>query len=142
MTDGLQFNPETTEDDLRKRFPAAFNAARRPLKIGIHSDLGLAESDSAAMRAWCRHPEYLRNLLTGGGRIDLSGKAAGEVGPGERAFAYDALMFLKADLVRKDHRGRNYYYTDAKLTEDEQRELRRKMPKRPIGLPTCAGDKE
>jgi sRNA-binding protein len=125
---------DSSHDDLRKRFPAAFNNTRRPLKIGIRSDLGLAKSDSAAMRSWCRHPAYLRNLIKGGARVDLSGKVAGAVSPSERAFAFDALMFLKADLVGK---GRTYS-TDGKLTEDEKRELRRKMPKRPIGLPTYA----
>ena len=68
---------EITEADLRARWPAAFNDARRPLKLGIHRDMGIGHSD--AIRRWTAHPRYLRNSIAGGQRIDLDGNPAGEI---------------------------------------------------------------
>lgn len=67
---------ELTEDDLRRRWPAAFNDERLPLKVGIHKDMGIV-GRCAALTAWVGHPSYLRNLARGERRINLYGAHAG-----------------------------------------------------------------
>jgi sRNA-binding protein len=117
-----------TEADLRERWPKAFNDARLPLKIGIHVDLKIG-GDVEVMRSWTRHPRYLRNLIAGGARYDLDGKAAGCVSLDEQRYAWDVLHDLKSQLMIKGQcRGQGEW---TRLSSDEVQELRRRMPKRP-----------
>jgi hypothetical protein len=71
----------------------------------------------------------LRNLIAGGARYDLDGRAAGSVSRDEQLHAWDALHDLKSQLMIKEQcRGRGEW---ARLSPDEAAELRRRMPKRP-----------
>ena len=75
-----------TESDLRELYPAVFNGQRQPLKIGIHVDLKIG-GNTEVMHRWTRHPLYLRNLIAGGARYDLDGRAAGSVSRDEQLHA-------------------------------------------------------
>jgi hypothetical protein len=81
-----QDHEQLTEAVLRERWPKVFNDARRPLKIGVHVDLKIGRDD-ATMHAWTKHPVYLRNLITGGARYDLDGRAVGSVSLDEQLHA-------------------------------------------------------
>jgi sRNA-binding protein len=82
---------------LARRFPQAFSVVekdRKPLKLGIFSDLVAAldgsvekEELSAALRAYVRHPGYLRKCRPGVNRVDLSSNVAGMVSRREAKFA-------------------------------------------------------
>jgi ProP effector len=85
MTMGLS-SKTLTEADLRELWPDAFNDARRPLKIGIHADMGIPPDDDA-MRAWTDNPTYLRSLIAGGPRYGLDGEPAGSVSADEQDHA-------------------------------------------------------
>jgi sRNA-binding protein len=73
---------------LADRFPAAFfmfESRRRPLKIGIASDICEAvpeinkEHLQWALARYCMSPGYLRSLTSGAERVGLAGDAAGTV---------------------------------------------------------------
>jgi ProP effector len=80
-------NPIQVLGILRRTFPSCFGRKRRrPLKIGIHSDVAetlgtLVTPDEieAALARYTRAQSYLKCLRTGAPRIDLLGRAAGEV---------------------------------------------------------------
>ena len=89
---------------LSLRFPkafAVFNAERRPLKIGITEDLIAAAPDidqallRAAVRHYCRWPDYLSASVAGAVRVDLNGEPAGVLNAGEAAFARKKLTERK-----------------------------------------------
>jgi len=112
----------TTEQELRARYPAAFNDSRRPLALGIHEQLGLAYPDQV-LREWTGHPVYLRNVLAPGAmRIDSTGQPVSAVDAAQRRYAWNRLMWVKHDLAGRDIR---------KLTADEKREWKRAMPREP-----------
>jgi hypothetical protein len=90
-----------TEEEaaLRRKFPACFNSAMRPLKLNIHLDLKLKYPDPT-LAAWTRSPIYLRNCLKPGAkRIDLKGHAVADITLAERLYAWERLMFLRSELV-------------------------------------------
>ena len=90
---------EITEAELRARWPAAFNDARRPLKLGIHREMGiLGRSD--AIRRWTAHPVYLRNTLAGGQRIDLDGNPAGEIAEVSKAYSWEKLLIVRNEIIQ------------------------------------------
>jgi sRNA-binding protein len=73
---------------LAERFPAAFftfEGQRRPLKIGIATDICEAvpelnkEHLQWALARYCMSPGYLRSLAVGAVRVDLAGDATGIV---------------------------------------------------------------
>jgi sRNA-binding protein len=114
-----------TESELRARWPAAFNDARRPLALGIHEQLGLEYPDQV-LREWTGHPRYLRHVLEPGAqRIDLKGQPTGTVTAAERRYAWNRLMWFKHDLSGVVARGIR------SLTTDERKELKRALPRRP-----------
>ena len=142
---------EITEADLRARWPAAFNDARRPLKLGIHREMGiLGRSD--AIRRWTAHPVYLRNTLAGGQRIDLDGNPAGEIAEVSKAYSWEKLLMVRDEITRARMRRERPWdqpgchdmpkrgaarreYLHAKFPSglslaDEEREMRLRMPKR------------
>lgn len=91
---------------LVKRFPACFamyEARRRPLKIGIRSDIA-ATLDGAitphdlanALRVYCGNRGYLASTRTGAARIDLAGKPVGVVTEQESQSAKERLIARKA----------------------------------------------
>ena len=140
---------EITEADLRARWPAAFNDARRPLKLGIHRDMGIGHSD--AIRRWTAHPRYLRNSIAGGQRIDLDGNPAGEIAEVSKAYSWEKLLMVRDEIVRArmrrerpwDHPGcpdlpkrgaaqREYLhrkFPSGLALADEEREMKLRMPK-------------
>ena len=139
---------EITEADLRARWPAAFNDARRPLKLGIHRDMGIVGRSDALAR-WTEHPVCLRNSIAGGQRIDLVGNPAGGIAECEQAHAWEKLSMVRNEIVqarmRREHhpgfpdlprRGAaRREYLHAKFPSgfsraDEEREMRLRMPKR------------
>ena len=90
---------EITEADLRARWPAAFNDARRPLKLGIHREMGiLGRSD--AIRRWTAHPVYLRAVIAGGQRIDLDGNPAGEIAEVSKAYSWEKLLIVRNEIIQ------------------------------------------
>ena len=85
---------------LAERFPAAFftfEGQRRPLKIGIATDICEAvpelnkEHLQWALARYCMSPGYLRSLTSGAARVDLAGDAAGIVTPEAAAKAIGML---------------------------------------------------
>jgi sRNA-binding protein len=115
-----------TEEELRERWPAAFNDARCPLQIGINIPMGLDWGDPA-MEKWVQHPIYLRNQLKAGAvRINLDGQSVGTVTPAEQCHAWNVLaIWVRTNLMAAQDRGYR------SLTTDEKRELRRTVPKKP-----------
>jgi sRNA-binding protein len=79
-----------------------------PLKIGIDQDLiallpKLSPWRVSAFLCWyTKAPRYHLAMIAGGPRRDLFGEAAGEVTPGERAYAVACLAAIHA-------RGRSTY---------------------------------
>jgi len=140
---------EITEADLRARWPAAFNDARRPLKLGIHRDMGIGHSD--AIRRWTAHPRYLRNSIAGGQRIDLDGNPAGEIAEVSKAYSWEKLLMVRDEIVRArmrrerpwDHPGcpdlpkrgagqreyRHRKFPSGLSLADESAEMKLRMPK-------------
>jgi len=110
------------EAALRRNYPAAFNSAMMPLKIGIHEDLKLAYPDET-LDAWTRSPVYLRNFLKADAcRIDLTGHSVAVITHQEKLFAWERLTFLRHDLVGLTWRP---------LSADERHELKRALPRKP-----------
>jgi ProP effector len=82
---------------LAEKFPAAFQideSRRRPLRIGIGGDLrvemaGVMDDSqiAAALSVYTSSVGYLRACHEGADRIDLQGRAAGEVTEQQAAFA-------------------------------------------------------
>jgi len=74
---------------LAKAFPQTFVLEKyrphRPLKIGIAADISARcpaverRALSVALSVYARRVMYLRGLVAGAARVDLDGKAAGEV---------------------------------------------------------------
>jgi hypothetical protein len=124
-----------TEAELRERWPAAFNDQRLPLALGVHEQLGLPWGDQV-LASWTRHPTYLRNVLAEGAqRIDLQGKAVSTVGPREKRFAWDRLMWVRHDLAGI---AATAYARGHRPPVD--RETHRAMPKRPVEDPQYLTD--
>jgi sRNA-binding protein len=121
-----------TEDDLRQRWPAAFNDMRRPLKVGIHADMGLT-GRSEAMRWWVNHPLYLRNVIAGGERIDLEGRPAGKISECTQEYAWSALQLRRmtiADAMMSRRRRLPLPHPCVGVAvADQGREMRLSMPK-------------
>jgi hypothetical protein len=141
---------EITEADLRARWPAAFNDQRRPLKLGIHRDMGiLGRSD--ALRRWTAHPVYLRNTLAGGQRVNLDGSPAGEIAEVSKAYSWEKLLMVRnaiyearmrrerpwdypgcPDMPRGAAERREYLhqrFPSGLALADERAEMRLRMPK-------------
>ena len=80
---------------LEERFPDCFNRENpRPLKLGIHRDLLLAEGVAGlfnltairrALGRYCARPRYRKSLKEGATRVDLGGRSAGVVTTGDAA---------------------------------------------------------
>src|SRR5918992_834795 len=78
-----------------KRFPACFaprGKRKRPLKIGIDRDLAAAtdlpiETIKSALRDYTSGPTYLRGFRVGADRVDLLGRACGNVTERDAAYA-------------------------------------------------------
>jgi sRNA-binding protein len=110
------------ETELRARFSNVFNDDRKPMKIGIHLDWGFP-LNHPAMRRWCAHPQYLRNMFAGGPRYDLLGVPSGTVASGEAEYAHGALIWVRHHLATKEAPG---------VSKSERgRELRRAEPNLP-----------
>lgn len=115
-----------TEQELRQRWPAAFNDDRRPLMLGIHEQMGIAYPDQA-MAAWTRHPIYLRNILIPGAvRIDLMGNVVSQIGLAERKYTREVSMWVRHDLAGV---AANAWAQGHRAPKDD--ETRKRMPKRP-----------
>jgi sRNA-binding protein len=120
-----------TEEELRARWPGAFNDARLPLKIGINADLGIKHADSLAN--WVRHPRYLRNIIAGVKRIDLNGEQIDdEISEAEKTNAFETLLHVRSDIVtaqmdRRDYS--SYVFATGLSVADEKAEARRGLPK-------------
>jgi sRNA-binding protein len=96
---------------LAERFPkcfAVFERRRRPLKIGIHTDI-LAALDGVitlpelriALRFYVGNPSYLRGLLKGAWRIDLDGKVTGTVTADEETQAKARIAAIEAQAAAR-----------------------------------------
>ena len=134
-----------TEEELRERWPEAFNDLRYPLKIGINSDMGIKHSDT--MARWTRHPRYLRNLIERENRIDLNGEVAEAVTEEAKMMACERLDWVRRTikLARYDRRADRYssprppemsraehllwMYPTGLSPAEESAELRLRMPK-------------
>jgi ProP effector len=96
---------------LSRKFPKTFLVdpdLRKPLKIGIDTDLALklgVEVDPRRLRLvlklYCGCFGYLRNCRPGTERIDLAGEPAGAVTAAEAAHASMLLVELKARMKSK-----------------------------------------
>jgi sRNA-binding protein len=110
------------EAALRRDYPACFNSAMRPLKVGIHVDLKLTYPNES-LDSWTHSPVYLRNFLRpDASRIDLTGHSVAVITHAEKLHAWERLMWLRHDLVGRDWRA---------LTAEERREVRLRMPRKP-----------
>ena len=119
--------------ELRQRWPLAFNDSRKPLKVGVDVDMGLVNR-SEAMRQWVLHPQYLRNVISGGERIDLNGEPAGVISKYEREDAWETLRWRRTDLydARERRKRPHEYQPHTGLTlADERKELALSMPRFP-----------
>jgi sRNA-binding protein len=123
-----------TEEELRARWPAAFDPAKRlPLALGIHANMGIAYGDSA-MSHWTTHPKYLRNQLAGAARIDLEGNAVGVVTQEERETAWRALLEIRTWIYRQERERLMNPIKTRWLSfseEDERQEMKQQMPRFP-----------
>jgi sRNA-binding protein len=86
-------------EQLRARWPKAFNAERRPLEIGVHTRiLDATGADphllSHALRFWTHHPVYLKALIAQQQRIDLAGLSVGAVTDEQKTIAGERLARL------------------------------------------------
>jgi sRNA-binding protein len=122
-----------TEDELRERWPAAFNDQRRPLALGIHANMGIAYGDNKAMENWVLHPKYLRNLLQpGAARLDLTGAVVGVVTQEERERAWRALLEVR-DWIWRQRREKLMNPISARWLPfsqaDETEEMKHRIPK-------------
>jgi sRNA-binding protein len=80
-----------TEEELRAKYPWAFDDLRLPLKVGIHLDLDLPPN-SEVLGQWVRHPRYLKNVKRKNAvRINLQGEVTGKVTKEEQEYADDLL---------------------------------------------------
>jgi sRNA-binding protein len=110
------------EAALRRKYPACFNSAQMPLKLGIHADLGLTYPNET-LAAWTGSCVYLRNILRPNARrIDLQGNSGAVITHQEKLYAWNRLMWLRHDLVGLKWRP---------LTVDERHELKLRMPRKP-----------
>jgi ProP effector len=96
---------------LSRKFPKTFLVdpdLRKPLKIGIDTDLAL-KLDGAVeprrlrlvLKLYCGCFSYLRNCKAGAVRVDLDGNEAGLVSTAEAAHASMLLVELKARMKSK-----------------------------------------
>jgi sRNA-binding protein len=123
-----------TEEELRSRWPAAFNDERKSLARGIHANMGIAYGDPV-VGTWVLHPRYLRNQLASGAvRIDLAGNAVGIVSQEEREVAWRALLEARDWIYRQERerlknpiRNRWLHFS----VEDEKQEMKQRMPRFP-----------
>jgi len=96
---------------LNKYFSAAFPEKPVPLKIGIHHDifkLNLPDSPSKvtirrALGFYTNSALYLREMMAGTPRVDLDGKAAGEVGDKEALIAKQTMSQYRKTQASRDN---------------------------------------
>src|SRR5579883_1384052 len=92
---------------LRGLYPEAFkDRERRPLKVGIRSDIladpaflasGISEQDLKYFFHWYAYsPYYIEALARGGFRIGLDGQPVGEIAPEARASAKQMVRAIRA----------------------------------------------
>jgi sRNA-binding protein len=96
---------------LVETYPKTFTiieSKRRPLKIGIYSDLAAAldgaiteDEIKRTMRHYTSSEGYLKNLLCGAWRFDLDGKVVGVVTRTEEDHAKRRLAGLEAAQARR-----------------------------------------
>lgn len=91
-------NPAAVGQDLRKRFPALFGGAPKPLKLRSHVDIqerapGVFSKQvlTAFFRRYTSSTSYLLAVARGRQRFDLDGKPAGEISDEHRQIALDEL---------------------------------------------------
>jgi hypothetical protein len=86
---------------LRERWPLAFAAPPRPLKVGIFDDLRSLLSEvqdvliSRALCCWTMQSGYLAACVPGAARFDLHGQAVGAVTDSQAGYAASALHYLR-----------------------------------------------
>jgi ProP effector len=91
--------------DLYPRCFSNYERRRKPLKIGIHTDLAgiLTPHECAtALRFYCGNPGYLWACKEGAARIDLNGTAVGYVAAEEAKCARERLAQQKARKQRQE----------------------------------------
>jgi sRNA-binding protein len=93
---------------LAELFPKVFfvyETRRKPLKVGIDADIRAAVGEmpelSAALSYYCNNDAYLRRLVAGAVRVDLTGCSAGEVTPRQAGYAALVLQHRMAKHARK-----------------------------------------
>jgi ProP effector len=125
---------------LAGRFPQTFVAdsskPHRPLKLGIDRDLvalGVLDETSAAMtlRHYCNRLMYRRSLVAGAVRVDLDGRAAGEVAPAHAEHAQRVVARMEASGAAEASDGR---YTTEKIARHAERAVER--PEMPVAAQT------
>jgi len=91
-------NPAAVGQELRKRFPALFGGAPKPLKLRSHVDIqerapGVFSKQvlTAFFRRYTGSTSYLLSVARGRQRFDLDGKPAGEISDEHRQIALDEL---------------------------------------------------
>jgi ProP effector len=100
---------------LAERFPKTFfvfERRRKPLKLKIHLDLQTAldgavtpDELSRALHFYCGNVGYLRAMLCGAWRVDLSGNPPGAVSAAEEAHAREKLAAVETRAAaRKESR--------------------------------------
>jgi len=136
---------------LAGRFPKTFVAdsskPHKPVKLGIDRDLvalGVLDETSAAMtlRHYCNRLMYRRSLVAGAVRVDLNGRATGEVAAGHAEHAQRIVARIEASGAAEASDGR---YTTEKIATDAERavetpemrvaaQTRHELPKERLGL--------
>jgi ProP effector len=125
---------------LAGRFPQTFVAdsskPHRPLKLGIDRDLvalGVLDETSATMtlRHYCSRLMYRRSLVAGAVRIDLDGRATGEVAA---AHAEHAQRIVARIEVLGGAEAGNGRYTIEKIARNAERAA--EAPEMPVAAQT------
>jgi ProP effector len=136
---------------LAGRFPQTFVAdsskPHRPLKLGIDRDLvalGVLDETSTAMtlRHYCSRLMYRRSLVAGAVRVDLDGRATGEVTAAHAEHAQRIVTRIEASGAAEASDSR---YATEKIVRKAERvvetpemsvgaQTRQEPPKEPLGL--------
>lgn len=101
-------SPQALLDEWYRRYTDTFfKGHTRPLKVGIHEDLVASEPwpDKLVRRAlacYVNLPRYLKAVRAGAERVDLAGRPAGTVTPGEARHAHKKLEALQAQQRKRD----------------------------------------
>jgi sRNA-binding protein len=115
-----------TESELRRRYPAAFNDERKPLKVGIDRDMP-PPAPRRALRAWVNDPIYIANLLKPGAtRIDLQGNEVAAVTEGVRVPRLKLMRFRRVESVKA-----------VRLTDEHTRMCSQCLGRLFVGEPEC-----